>query len=148
LYSCARALQVSPLLRFSQLLINNYALFSKHETAGEDALKLQTHLTTIVIVLALAWPITQAIAADADVGKKAYEKNCAGCHGVDGKGNPAVAKTLGEKGLNIVGQETKQKSDEEILKIIAEGAGKMPPSKKLTKDEQKAVLQYSRSLAR
>jgi hypothetical protein len=41
-----------------------------------------------------------------------------------------------------------QKSDEVLLKIIAEGAGKMPPNKKLTKDEQKAVLQYSRSLAK
>jgi hypothetical protein len=29
-----------------------------------------------------------------------------------------------------------------------EGAGKMPASKKLTKDEQKQVLQYSRSLAK
>jgi mono/diheme cytochrome c family protein len=105
-------------------------------------------LTTTAFILTLGWPITQALAADADAGKPAYEKNCAGCHGADGKGNPAVAKTLGEKGLNIVGKETMQKSDEALLKIIAEGAGKMPPNKKLTKDEQKAVLQYSRSLAK
>ena len=104
--------------------------------------------TTTALILTLAWPITQALGADADAGKAAYEKNCAGCHGADGKGNPAVAKTLGEKGLNIVGKETMQKSDEALLKIIAEGAGKMPPSKKLTKEEQKAVLQYSRSLAK
>ena len=63
-------------------------------------------LTTTAFILTLAWPITQALAADADAGKAAYEKNCAGCHGADGKGNPAVAKTLGEKGLNIVGKET------------------------------------------
>jgi mono/diheme cytochrome c family protein len=36
-----------------------------------------------------------------------YEKNCAACHGADEKGNPAFAKTLGEKELNIVGKETK-----------------------------------------
>ena len=105
-------------------------------------------LTTTTVILSLAWPITQSLAADADAGKVAYEKNCAGCHGADGKGNPAVAKTLGEKGLNIVGKETTQKSDEVLLKVIAEGAGKMPANKKLTKDEQKAVLQYSRSLAK
>ena len=103
---------------------------------------------TIAAILFLAWPMTQGLAADADLGKTAYEKNCAGCHGADGKGNPAVAKTLGEKGLNIVGKETTQKSDEVLLKIIAEGAGKMPATKKLSKDEQKAVLQYSRSLAK
>jgi hypothetical protein len=55
---------------------------------------------------------------------------------------------LGEKGLNIVGKETTQKTDEALLKIIAEGAGKMPASKKLTKEEHKQVLQYSRSLAK
>lgn len=105
-------------------------------------------LTTIALIFTVAWPMTQGLAADADVGKTAYEKNCAGCHGADGKGNPALAKTLGEKGLNIVGKETTQKSDDVLLKIIAEGAGKMPANKKLTNDEQKAVLQYSRSLAK
>jgi mono/diheme cytochrome c family protein len=93
-------------------------------------------------------PLAQAFAANAEAGKSAYEKTCAGCHGADGKGNPAVAKTLGEKGLNIVSKETTQKSDEVLLKVIAEGAGKMPASKKLTADEQKAVLRYSRSLAK
>jgi mono/diheme cytochrome c family protein len=104
--------------------------------------------TTTIVILSLAWPITQGLAADGDAGKVVYEKNCAGCHGADGKGNPALAKTLGEKGLNITTKETKDKSDAALLKIIAEGAGKMPPSKKLTPDEQKAVLQYSRSLAK
>jgi hypothetical protein len=55
---------------------------------------------------------------------------------------------LGEKGLNIVGKETKEKSDAALLKVIAEGAGKMPPNKKLRAEEQKAVLQYSCSLAK
>ena len=111
-------------------------------------MKLKPTLPTIVTVLTLTWPITQVLAADADGGKTAYEKNCASCHGADGKGNPALAKTMSEKELNIVGKETKQKSDEVLLKVITEGAGKMPANKKLTKDEQKAVLQYSRSLAK
>lgn len=111
-------------------------------------MKPKATLALNVFVLALAWPSARALAADADAGKALFEKNCAGCHGADGKGNPAVAKTLGEKGLNIIGKETKQKSDEALLKVIAEGAGKMPPSKKLSSDEQKAVLHYSRSLAK
>lgn len=111
-------------------------------------MKSTQSLTTTAIILTLAWPIAQGLAADADAGKTAYEKNCAGCHGADGKGNPALAKTLGEKGLNIVGKETTQKSDAALLKVIVEGAGKMPANKKLTAEEQKAVLQYSRSLAK
>ncbi len=85
-----------------------------------------------------------AIAADADSGKALYEKSCAGCHGADGKGNEKMAKLPGfDKGLNIVGAETQKKSDAQLLKIIAEGAGKMPASK-FTKDEQKQALGYAR----
>lgn len=109
---------------------------------------LEKTLRATAFVVVMTWPVTQGLAADAAPGKAVYDKNCAGCHAADGKGNMALGKTLGEKGLNIIGQETKAKSDDELLKIIAEGAGKMPPSKKLSKDEQKAVLQYTRSLAK
>ncbi|HEU4345060.1 MAG TPA: cytochrome c [Candidatus Binatia bacterium] len=102
----------------------------------------------IMLGLGMLWSgAAQALAAEAAAGKAAYEKSCAGCHGADGKGNPAMAKVLGEKGLNIVGKETKEKSDAQLLKIIAEGSGKMPASK-LTKDEQKQTLGYVRSLAK
>ena len=43
--------------------------------------------------------------------------------------------------------ETKKKSDEQLLKVIAEGTGKMPASR-LTKEEQKQTLGYIRSLAK
>jgi len=85
-------------------------------------------------------------AADAG-GKALFEKSCAGCHGADGKGNPGMAKVLGEKGLNIATKDMTQKSDEQLLKVIAEGAGKMPASK-LSKEEQKQALGYVRSLAK
>jgi len=38
-------------------------------------------------------------------------------------------------------------SDEQLAKVIAEGAGKMPASK-LSKAEQKQVLDYTRSLGK
>ena len=44
-------------------------------------------------------------------------------------------------------KETAQKSDEQLLKVIAEGSGKMPASK-LNKDEQKQALGYVRTLAK
>lgn len=109
---------------------------------------MKTKIASLVLGLWLgANGASAASAADANAGKAAYEKSCGGCHGADGKGNPAMAKVLGEKGLNIVGKETAQKSDEQLLKVIAEGAGKMPASK-LTKDEQKEALGYARSLAK
>ncbi|HEY7217121.1 MAG TPA: cytochrome c [Candidatus Binatia bacterium] len=91
----------------------------------------------------------QAWSADAKSGKTTYDKLCASCHGPDGKGNPAMIKALGEKGLNIVRKETKAKKDDELVKIIVEGAGKMPASGKgLSLQEQKDVLTYTRSLAK
>ena len=88
------------------------------------------------------------LAADAGSGKAVYEKSCVGCHGADGKGNAAMAKVLGEKGLNIVGADTTKKSDAQLLKVLAEGAGKMPAQKSLSKDDQKQVLGHVRSLAK
>ena len=100
-------------------------------------------LIELIIGAGLASP---SFAADAS-GKALYEKSCAGCHGADGKGNEKMATVLGVKELSIAGKETKSKSDDELLKTIAEGRGKMPASK-YTKEEQKQVLGYVRSLAK
>lgn len=95
-----------------------------------------------------AWA-PSAWTAEAKGGKATYDKLCASCHGADGKGNPAMAKAMGEKGLNIVGKETGQKKDDDLLKVITEGRGKMPASGKgLSKSEQKQVLEHVRSLAK
>lgn len=87
--------------------------------------------------------------ADAKAGKATYDKLCASCHGADGKGNPAMIKAMGEKGLNIVTKEVQAKKDEELIKVIVEGKGKMPASgKNLSKQEQQDLLAYMRSLAK
>jgi mono/diheme cytochrome c family protein len=90
----------------------------------------------------------QAWSADAPAGKAIYDKQCVSCHGADGKGNPAMMKALGEKGLNITTKEVKAMKDEQIIKIIVEGAGKMPPSKNLSPQEQKELVSFTRSLGK
>jgi mono/diheme cytochrome c family protein len=109
---------------------------------------MKTKLTLMVIGLwmGFAWAGT-GFAADTSAGKALFEKSCAGCHGKDGKGNPGMAKVLGEKGLNITTKEVAQTSDEKLLKVIAGGSGKMP-ALKLNKEEQKEALSYVRSLAK
>jgi mono/diheme cytochrome c family protein len=101
---------------------------------------------TVLGLCMVTGQINPALGADAS-GKALYDKSCAGCHGADGKGNEKMLAILGVKDLGVVSKETVKKSDEQLLKVIAEGAGKMPPSK-LTKDEQKQVLGYARSLAK
>jgi mono/diheme cytochrome c family protein len=98
--------------------------------------------------LLVAGSNSAAWSADAKAGKGVYDKSCASCHGADGKGNPAMAKVLGEKGLNLTTKEVMKMSDDQVLKIIVEGAGKMPAQKSLSKDDQKQVLSYTRSLAK
>ena len=93
--------------------------------------------------------IPSAWSADAKAGKATYDKLCVSCHAADGKGNPGMVKAMGEKGLNIATKEVQAKKDDELLKVIVEGAGKMPASgKNLSKQEQKDVLAYVRSLAK
>lgn len=85
-------------------------------------------------------------AADAKAGKAIYDKRCASCHAADGKGNPAMAKTM--KGLDIVNKDTLAKKDDQLAKAIAEGEGKMPAYKDLSKQDQADVVAYIRSLAK
>ena len=87
--------------------------------------------------------------ADAKAGKATYDKLCASCHGADGKGNPGMVKSMGEKGLNLTTKDAQAKSDAELAKITVEGVGKMPPAgKKLNKQEVQDVVAYTRSLAK
>jgi mono/diheme cytochrome c family protein len=108
---------------------------------------MRTKVVAVMLGLGIAGWSGGALAADAAGGKAIYEKSCVGCHGADGKGNPGMAKVLGEKGLNLTSKEATQKSDEDLMKVIAQGAGKMP-AQKLNKDEQKQVVGYIRSLAK
>jgi len=97
--------------------------------------------------MGLAWASASS-AAEAS-GKANYEKLCVSCHAADGKGNPAMTKVFGEKALNIASKETAAKKDDELIKVIVDGRGKMPASgKSLSKQEQKDVLQHMRSLAK
>ena len=92
---------------------------------------------------------SSAWSAEAKAGKATYDKLCVSCHGADGIGNPGMAKAMGEKALNIVSKDVQTKKDDELLKVIVEGAGKMPASgKNLSKQEQQDVLSYIRSLAK
>lgn len=136
------------------MILSNVPIKSHHyvikkwiKNRNEDRRDMKSKLVLMMMGLWIGASWTPAVfAADAS-GKALFEKSCVGCHGADGKGNPGMAKVLGEKGLNLATKETAKKSDEQLLKVIAEGAGKMPASK-LSKEEQKQTLGYVRSLAK
>ena len=72
----------------------------------------------------LALAVAQAVAADADAGKKKVASTCAVCHGIDGLAkNPEAPNLAGENAAYIVKQLKAFKSGErkhEQMSIIAQ----------------------------
>jgi cytochrome c6 len=88
------------------------------------------------------------VASAADpAGKKVYQKACQSCHGATGTPPPALAKSMNVP--QATAAVLSQKSDAELLRIIAEGAGKMPGySNKMSPAEQKQVLEYMKTFGK
>ena len=68
---------------------------------------------------------TVAIAADAAAGKALYDKSCKGCHGLDGKANPAIAKSMKVEMLHLGDPAVQKMSDADLKAVITGGKGKM-----------------------
>lgn len=89
-----------------------------------------------------------ALSARAADAKANYEKDCAKCHGADGKGNTKMGKKLGAKDYTDPKfQETLK--DEKMFKVIKEGlkegdTTKMKPAEGLTDADIKALVAYMR----
>jgi mono/diheme cytochrome c family protein len=101
-------------------------------------------LPVIVAVLAMS-----ALAVRAADGKAIYEKDCAKCHGADGKGQTTMGKKLGAKDYTDPKVQSDLK-DEDAIKAVKEGfknkEGKvlMKPSEGISDDDAKAVIAYLR----
>jgi putative heme-binding domain-containing protein len=84
----------------------------------------------------------RASADAAEAGKKLFDSNCAGCHGLDARG--------GEHAPNIAtNPELQRMSDEQLFRTVHDGAasGSMPAFGAILRDDKiKAVGAYLRSL--
>jgi mono/diheme cytochrome c family protein len=84
-------------------------------------------------------------------GQAIYERHCAGCHGPEGRGDGIQAISLSPRPGNLISAQTSAKSDQDLLKIIANGRPRTAMAawnERLSDDEQRAVLAYIRSLVR
>lgn len=85
-----------------------------------------------------------ALAGGAADGAAVFKAKCAMCHGADGK---KVNKATGVRDLTSA--EVQKQSDADLVKITADGKGKMPAYKsKLSADEITAVVAHIRALAK
>ena len=105
------------------------------------------HVKTITRALAFcAFSAAGLLAADAAAGKTLYDQKCKTCHGADGKGNAAVAKTMKVTLRALGSKEVLAKSDDELAKIITAGAGKMKPVSGVSAAQAADIVAYMRKL--
>ncbi len=109
-----------------------------------------TSLLKALTVAALFTAVAAWNAAAAD-GAEVWAKNCASCHGKDGKGETKMGKKAGVKDYTDA-KNNEAVTDEKFLKSIKEGVkdGNKEVMKsyaeKVTDEEAKAMLAYFRTL--
>jgi cytochrome c553 len=100
-----------------------------------------------LLIAAITVPVMSARAAD---GKALYEKDCAKCHGADGKGETKMGKKLGAKDYTDAKVQADLK-DEAGCKAIKDGLkdkdGKvlMKPAEGTSDEDIKALVAYMRT---
>jgi len=103
-----------------------------------------------LIALGLAAFIVPVLAARAADAKETYEKDCAKCHGKDGKGDTKMGQKLGAKDYTDPKVQAAL-TDEAAFKATKDGFkdkdGKvlMKPSAGLSDDEIKALVAHMRT---
>ena len=87
------------------------------------------------------------LAAPAAFGDAAeiYTKNCASCHGADGKGQTAMGKKFKLKDYTDAKVQAGF-TDKEATTVILEGKGAMKTKGKVTEPEAKELVKYIRTL--
>ncbi|MDX2019102.1 MAG: c-type cytochrome [Deltaproteobacteria bacterium] len=79
--------------------------------------------------------------------ERLYNQMCARCHGLDGKGEPEVAKSLPVKDLTAA--DVQSKPTEVLERIIMGGQNQMPPfGEVLTPRKIQAVVGHIRKLGK
>ena len=100
----------------------------------------------IALIAVLAIPAMSATAADA---KSTYDKDCAKCHGADGKGGTKMGQKMGAKDYTDAKVQADLK-DDAAFKAIKEGLkdkdGKvlMKPAEGMSDEDIKGLVAYMR----
>lgn len=99
-----------------------------------------------ILALALAAQFTSTAQAQS-AAEKLYRSKCTICHAVDGSGSTPAGKKMQMADLRSA--EIQNKTDAQLVEIIAKGRKKMPAYEKNLKEAQiKELVAYIRELAK
>jgi mono/diheme cytochrome c family protein len=101
------------------------------------------------IIIAAVITVLAAWTTQAEEGKALYDKQCAKCHGEDGKGETKMGKKLGAKDYTDPKVQEEMK-DDAAFKAVKEGLKKddktlMKPAEGVTDDQIKGLIAYMRT---
>ncbi len=110
-------------------------------------MKTKTQLTAVLVALAVAALGSSAFGADA---KANWEKDCAKCHGPDGKGQTKMGQKLGIKDYSdpkVQDALTDDAATKAIKNGVKDKEGKMvmKPAESLSDEDVKALVAYMRT---
>jgi mono/diheme cytochrome c family protein len=90
--------------------------------------------------------VPAAVGQDAAAGEKLYATKCKACHGANGQGNPAIAKSQGVTFRDLKSAEVQKQSDAELKKLALGGHGKKKPVKTVTPQQLDDIVAYVRKM--
>lgn len=104
--------------------------------------------TIIIFCLLVLFGLNANLQAQKSLtAKELYQKNCASCHGPDGKGVEKIAKMLKTEIKDVTKITLTTELSKEWLKTIKEGKGKMVAYKtKLKEAEIDSVFNYMKAM--
>jgi len=125
----------------------NNSLLRQRKITTNTAIK---NIMKKIIVILTAVVVAGIVSASAADTKETWDKNCAKCHGPDGKGDTKMGKKLDIKDLTD-GKVQGSLKDEEMFKAIKEGVKdgektKMKAAEGLSDDDIKGMVKYVRAL--
>lgn len=142
-----RALKSRPLAVLAALVV--FAAFGNALLVGCGGKKTEDSTATTPSTTETTPPVgTDGATASSD-GAKIYAEKCALCHGPAGHGDGPGAAALNPKPRNHTdGAYMNTRTDEQLLEVIRNGKGAMPPWGTVLSDQEiQAVLKHVRTLA-
>ena len=99
-------------------------------------------LSGVAAAVLFCTPSALSAAGDAAKGEKTFATKCKSCHGAEGKGNPAIAKSLKVTFRDLKSAEVLKQSDAELKKLALGGHGAKKPVKGVTTAELDDVIAF------